>query len=231
MSYRDSQLPAKRMRFSLSNLMWAILSLALALVVFVQWRDLTALRQELRGSREQLGNLSIDNSSHAYAIRVQQPDPNLWRWRVYVPPNRNYRLMQVQGMIPPRTGKKDADWLAEISKASVVERGEHSGPEISDAFNVEMSLFHDRDQWRMETKPGHDVTQFAPSFIGDWLEPLNRSESTEGLVDHQREYSDREPIVLLQLEQPISNPAVGGGTKFSEPTVPAPGIVLWLEPK
>ncbi len=226
----------RRPRFSSATLLLAFAIVALALVVILQRREISPLRAELLQLRQQRGQLMIENPARAYAVRVPQPDPNLWRWRVYLPPHQKYRLVNVQGTIPPRLispqkGKDDSTWVADLNQAPSVARCEHTGPELSGEFNVEVSLFHYEDRWRVVVDPGHDITELPPSFIeGDWLAPTDRCESTENLVGNQRDYGDHEPIVLLQLEKPVVSPAPGGGTKRSEPTVPAPGIALWLEP-
>ncbi|HEX4414391.1 MAG TPA: LapA family protein [Lacipirellulaceae bacterium] len=219
-----------RARFSLATILIAFLIIGLALVVVLQRWQIGPLRRELRAMREQLGSLTINDVSRVYAIQVRQPDPNLWRWRIYLPSGHDYCIREVEGTLPSRMGKQDKDWLEEVKNAQYgVGRGEYSGSELNGELNIEASLFDTGKSWRFCVRPGNNVTELPPSFIGDWLGDISRIESSATSKDAQMEFDPREPIILLHLEQPVLKPITGGGTQSTESATPTHGIVIWLE--
>lgn len=98
---------ARRVRFSLRNLllMMTILALALGLVV-VGWNNHRldeinqALEAENRRLRDEVGELSIEDPGKLHAIHVKSASYLEWIWRVWIPEGREYRLRCVTGEVP-----------------------------------------------------------------------------------------------------------------------------------
>lgn len=216
-------------RYSLRTALLLTTIIALAISVVLLWRDAEFARGVARRLRGEVGQFTIDDQTRVNAIQVRQPDPNLWRWRVYLPPGRPYKLRQAVGPLPSRVGMKDKDWLTAVKNNQYGSLGEHSGSEMQGELVVEASLFRQTDGWRFVTRPGDDVSFFPLTSLGTWLDELSRIERGDVSKNAQRVFERHEPIILLHLVKPVLKPTAGGGTQSTEDTKPAEGIVVWLE--
>lgn len=218
-----------RFRYSILNILVLMTIIALAICVVLLWRDAEFARGVARSLRGEVGQLTIDDKTRVIAIQVRQPDPHLWRWRVYLPPGRLYKLRQAAGPLPSRVGMKDKDWLTAVKNNQYGYLGEHSGNEMQGELVFEASLFRQEDGWRFVTRPGDDVSVFRSTFLGDWLGDSSRIERGDVSKNAQRVFERHEPIILLHLVKPILKPTAGGAIQSTEDPKPAEGIVVWLE--
>lgn len=217
-----------RFRFSLLTAILVLTIVALAIVVVLQWREIFPLETKVRQLRTEVGSLTIDDSSLSQAIQLRQQDPNIWRWRIYLPPGGQYKLKEAGGLLPPRAGKPDELWLQDVDKAKRgVSRGEFSGVPLEGEFTLEASLLRRENGWRFAATPGPGVTIYH--FEEDWPAELGRIVSSGVPSDAQRTLKPGERVLLLYLSMPQLTPAIGGGTRSEPPSSPAEGIVLWLE--
>jgi hypothetical protein len=216
-----------RIRFSLKELVLLFAFVSMAIAIVVQVRELVPLRAEVRQMRTELGKLSIDDATRVQAIEVRQPDPNMWRWRVHLPPGGKYKLLEFDGILPPRGTLSNQQWLDALKKAQYVGSGEFSSFELEGELTLEATLTPVDGKWKFETHPGGGESGYV--FTDNWPADTGRTERSDVWEDTQRIYKPGEPILLLWLPKPVKTPAPGGGVKLDAPTEPAEGIALWLE--
>lgn len=214
-------------RFSSLTAFALMTIVGLGIAVVLQWRELGPLRAEVRQMRTELGRLSIDDPSQVQAIEVRQPDPNLWRWRVYLPPGGQYKLCSFGGILPARGSQSNREWLNALKSAGVgISSSEFSNFKWEDELNFEASLISFDGRWKFETHPGGESRY---SLTDNWPADIGRYQASDIWETRQRTFSPGEPIVLLYLAKPVKAATPGGGTQTSVPTEPEEGIALWLE--
>ena len=79
-------------RFTLTSLLLLVTVLALACTLIVnnnQWREERAELEELRGIA---GRLVVSDITQVHATPVPTTAPLTWRWQIYLPPDKRYRL-------------------------------------------------------------------------------------------------------------------------------------------
>jgi hypothetical protein len=152
-------------RISLLSAILLTTIFGMGIVIFVQWRELGPLQSEVRQMRTQLGLLTIEDPSRVHAIEVRQPDSNLWRWRIYLPFGRKYRLVEFGGRLPARGLLSTQQWFDVLTKASIG-RGEYSGMDLAGEFTLEASFTQVDGQWKFETHPGGGSAHYA--FTDNW---------------------------------------------------------------
>jgi len=81
-----------RPRFSLSTLLLVTTIAALGVAVWQLGREVVPMREEVRRLRDEVGDLFVEDESKLCAIRVRTDDDLTWKWRVWIPPGRGYRL-------------------------------------------------------------------------------------------------------------------------------------------
>lgn len=97
----------RRLRVSLLTLMLLMTIAALAIGLVVVGRNNRRLEEanqslavENRRLRDEVGELSIDDPKKLYAIRIETDSYLDWRWRIWIPKGRTYRLRCVAGEVP-----------------------------------------------------------------------------------------------------------------------------------
>jgi hypothetical protein len=217
-----------RPRISLLTALLLMTILALVLVIVQLGRKLGPLTAEVHQLRQYAGHLSIDDASRIQAIEVRQPDPNLWRWRLYLPPGRQYKLLQFGGHLPPRRKLSNKDWLAELRKAPV-QKSEMTSDEFEGEFPVETTFTSVGDTWKLEMSWGDTISTARYTFQDNWP-AKHRHEESDIWPRQQRIFEPGEPILLLYLSKPALRRARGEGISSSVPAEPPEGIALWIEP-
>jgi hypothetical protein len=221
-------MPRFRPRFSLLTALLLMTIVGMAIVLVQLWREVGPLRLENRQMRTELGQLTIDVASQVQAIEVRQPDPNLWRWRLYLPPGGKYQLLEFGGILPARGGLSNQQWLDTLKNAQHgIGSGAFSGHMLEGELTLEATLRKENDQWKFATHPGGGASHYV--ITDDWLADTARIDASDIWEGQQCVYEPGEPILLLYLPKPVRTPAAGGGTSLSMPKEPAEGIILWLE--
>jgi hypothetical protein len=211
-------MPRFRPRLSLLTALLFMTIAGMALVIARLWREVGPLRGEVRELRQFVGELSIDDKTKILAIEVRQPDPNFWHWRVYLPPGKEYKLLQFDGLLPPRGKLSNKDWLAALRKAPV-NKSESTGEQFEGEFTIDTTLTPVGDTWKLEMFYLDGTMDARYAFQDNWPAERFRNEASDIWPLHQREYEPGEPIR-----------GVRGRVRPSISNKPAEGIALWLEP-
>ena len=218
-----------RPRISILSALLLMTIVGMAIVIVLQWRKLGPLRAEVRQARTHLGRLSIDDDSMVQAVRVRLPERDLWRWRVYLPPGGQYRLLEFGGALPARTGRANRQWLEAIKKTqNGIGKSEYSGSHLEGEVTIEASLSRQHDGWKLALHPFQSSSVYN-LFTSDWLSEYPRAVESQVSEYEQKTFKKGEPILLLLVTQPERTAAPEGGTKFSLPMKQAEGIAIWLE--
>jgi len=92
---------AKRFpRISILAALWLMTVVGMAIVIAQQWRLIKPMRDELTMLRNETGRLSIDDRRNFHAIRVRTGGEYVWKWRVWIPEGREYRINVATQNIP-----------------------------------------------------------------------------------------------------------------------------------
>jgi hypothetical protein len=142
-------MPRFRPRISLSSALLLMTIIGVAMVIFLQWREVGPLRAEVRGLRTELGQLNIDDSTKACAIQLQTGAPRHWKWRIYLPPGGTYEQLCYSGTLPSPKEYRDKAWFDRVKNGGVGS-GTMSGIETGE-FTLEAKLDKDGDQWVLLT--------------------------------------------------------------------------------
>lgn len=201
-----------RLRFSLTTLVLLTTITALAITVFLQWREVGPLRDEVRRLRDEVGEISLGDRDKIHAIRVHTPEPLVWKWRVWLPAGRRYRLRSEGGE-------------GAISKAGFPEEGgtmyvEPPADEGEEMW-VEYRIKQDRDgDWRgyMRTRSGSVGADNHP-----WAAEGGRVSTTAGVGASTRVGEADEVLVLARFR----TADVDSSTDIPDP---ADGFMVWIEP-
>ncbi|MCA9262067.1 MAG: hypothetical protein KDA61_22775 [Planctomycetales bacterium] len=88
------------MQFSIRRLLTLFVLVALGVTAYLQQRELIPLRAEVRALRREAGRLSVDDPARVTAIGIETFNQWAWRWRVWIPPGKNWELKFVAHDIP-----------------------------------------------------------------------------------------------------------------------------------
>jgi len=106
----------RRLRLSLLNALLLMTIVGLAIVVVQLWREAEPLRAELRGLRDEVGRLSIDDPAKPHAMQVRTGDKFAWKWRIWVPEGQKYRVKVAMQDIPA-TGFSTSNGMIALDKS------------------------------------------------------------------------------------------------------------------
>lgn len=82
----------KPRQFSIIHLLLITTIIALSITVTMLYREVGPMRQELKRLRSEVGELHIEDPRKLHAVRVET-DQNLdWKWRIWVPEGKRYRV-------------------------------------------------------------------------------------------------------------------------------------------
>lgn len=218
-----------RLRFSLLTLLLLLTIAALAVTVWRQSFEIEPLRQEVRRLRQEVGQLTIDDESKIYAIRVITADLDVHRFRVYLPKNRRFNLNTRNETIPGKLNTQSRqEWFASLPGSG------SSGNIDSGEFTIDVQVRPD------PKKPDH--WDFAYSINGrgggttgavvPWLADRRVwTISDEVHRGKQIELDANDGLVLFALRKGDLKEFPGGySTTGPDESKEHPGLMLWIEP-
>ncbi|HUE73718.1 MAG TPA: hypothetical protein VMP01_22760, partial [Pirellulaceae bacterium] len=168
---------------------------------------------EINRLRAEIGFLTIGDRTKVHALAQRSLNDYHWRWRVYLPPGKPWRLCQALGRIP-RQGFK------EIPHASgTIDDGE---------FTIEAFIGRDVDGQRRLVVATPSIRNSQSLDEAQFQELIKAGFSTTGIGFTRMEVLDpKAPILLLRLRQ--HEPIPGSPGSFRTSDEPEFGFMLWLE--
>jgi hypothetical protein len=212
------------LRFSLLTVFLLTTVVAMGIVIARLWREVGPLRAEVRQMRIDRGQLTIDNPTRAYGIQVRQYDKDLWRWRIYLPPGRQYSLHCLEGILPPRGQMPIRQWLDSMPQRDNVSMISGSG--LDGERTWEASIKERNGLWTVQTMPGRISTDIK--FKDNWFAGT-RLVGSDLQSDLQASFAPDQPILLLYIPKPDATTGAGGGISYDWPMGAAEGIAIWVE--
>jgi hypothetical protein len=197
-----------RPRISLLTALLLMTIIGMTIVIVQLWREVAPLRAEVRALRDETGRLSITNPTQFHAIRVRTDDDYVWKWRVWVPEGREYRINLAAAAIP-KTGFPIANGMVTLNQPG------------ESWIEYRISKSPDSDRWsdRLLT-PNGSVGGSGPS----WVTWKRQTSTGEGVSYNTESMDSGKPIVLAR--QRVSEKA----TDSRQIEDPAAGFMIWLEP-
>ena len=119
-SVSDSEPSRPRPRFSLLTLVLATTIVALSVVLWRVGNEVVPLRAEVKRLRNEVGELVVEDETKICAIQVRTDDDLTWKWRIWIPPGKKYKLKCTAGRIP-KEGFENRD----LDTISLRESGEY----------------------------------------------------------------------------------------------------------
>lgn len=90
----------KRVQFSLITVLLVVTIVGLAMMVVLLWKKSSATQAEVRGLRDEVGRLVVDDPSRVHVARVRTPGEHTWKWRVWIPEGKSYALKFRMSQVP-----------------------------------------------------------------------------------------------------------------------------------
>jgi hypothetical protein len=91
-----------RWRFSLRTLLLLVVIVCIAIPMGMQTYKLHRAETEIRRLRNEVGYLSVEESSKVHVIAVDMNEPDTWRWRIFLPQGVRYSWCLGFGDIPAK---------------------------------------------------------------------------------------------------------------------------------
>jgi hypothetical protein len=198
-----------RPRISLVGALLLMTIVALTIVVALQWRAVGPLRAEIRRLRDDAGVLAIDDKSKIHVIRVDTRDKLAWKWRIWLPEGQAIKV-HVTDDIAPKRGI-----ISGHGTMGIHDPGEHV---------VQFRIDKDRrnDLWE-GTLFGDNGS--VGGYDQPWVTWKSPSTNWSGVGTKTRSF---EPGKRIELIRHVVTESTAAGKP--NPTTPASGFAIWIEP-
>jgi hypothetical protein len=180
----------------------------LSIVVAQLWREVGPLREENRGLRDEVGRLSIDDPTKTSVIDLRTTDDFTWKWRVWIPEGRAYRLQMATEDIS-KTGYPSARGTISLDEAG----------ETWIEYRITPSPNSEHWMDKLSTP-----TASVGSSSQPWVQSQRHTSTGEG-VGHTTEAFEPGKNVLIARHR-VSQTA----TSSDQIEDPSAGFMIWLEP-
>lgn len=179
---------------------------ALALAVWRLSAELVPLRVENRRLRNGVGELTVEDESLLHAIKIEQPDDYTWKWRVWIPKGRAYRLHYQTSLI----GQSGAGQSS--ATITMDDPGEHW---------IEYRIRRDRDsgKWMDELATEQGT---VGSSQQDWIDWPQKTSTSEGVGRRTESFPTGVDVLLIRRR-------VSQASSSDQIENPSAGFMIWLE--
>jgi hypothetical protein len=225
---------------------------ALAVVLWQTQEQIGPMRAEIVRLRTETGRLTIDDPAKINAIQVNTGDTLSNQWRIYLPPERKYRVFCASGYLPDQQGPtfnawrtftqpmRDAGtafedfptlrdfWFDQVVKLGTV--AEVGPPNLSGEITLKALLVAGEDAWRLELQPGGSTPIQQPN--SDWLSDGRTRGAVHGDIPkvEQSTHPAEQRLLLMHMRRPVITESPGSWSSTS-PVGDADSIVVWIEPE
>ncbi len=210
-----------RLRFSLLNFMLLVTIICLGVGLWSQSRERAKLWDEVQKWRKEAGYFEIQDTQRVHAVRLPSIEDLTWRWRLYVPAGKQYKLHHMQGEIPRETGGSTTGHGWEV-----LESGEYV---VTCAIRKSA-----RGTWQLvfHTPSGRDASGIDDEYLG-WLQSPGHTSQATGVQDGVKLKRNEEPLVLLHLRAlPNATVDVSGSQSLGSSNFPGgatDGLMIWID--
>jgi hypothetical protein len=220
-----------RPRISLVAALLLMTIAGMAVLLVQKWRESDAQRQEIGRLRAELGYLSIDNENKVYVKQIDVNEPDIRRFRIYLPKNRKFKLyfrtLTVPGRQPNETGSA---WLATVLK-TIKRGGNQNIPNGEFTFEVQTRRNAvPKEHWELAC---HVLGSGDLSVLGapGLTDRRGWTITSDASLGKQQEMDPDDGLVLYSLREGAVKENKGRFTKIKpDDTVEAPGVILWIAP-
>jgi hypothetical protein len=182
--------------------------LACGITIAQLWREVGPLREKNRGLRDEVGRFSIDDPTKTNVIEVRTTVDFTWKWRVWIPEGRAYRLQMATEDIP-KTG-----YPAARGTISLDEPGEKW-------IEYRIAPSPNSEHWMDELST---PTASVGSSTQPWVKWQRRTGTGEG-VGHSTEVF--EPGINVLVARYRVSQTAASSDRIEDPSA---GFMIWLEP-
>lgn len=213
----------RRMRFSLLALILVTALFCIVLSHVLTSRELYHVRQEAKRLRDELGYLTIADESKLHAIAIAAEEgyfSKRWRWRIYFPAGREYRVCH-KFVDLPTDGIPDDNY--------------EFFSDVAGEMTLAASAVREPDgSWRLVlhyNSPGGPYSQTRSQVIaGDaWLREDASMSWNQAGAETTDSVEPGEPMVLLRMRRVQSVTLPGGAQRQMVDANPTDGLMLWIE--
>ena len=221
-------MPALKSKFRPKvSLLSFLLAISLVAVGFSHWhnsRKLHFVTSELLKLRSEAGYITVEDKSKFHALAIESGDPNIWKWRLFIPKGTKYKWNIAGENIPQSTPPAKPG----VSSISNEQYWETDTNVLVTAHLKEI----DSGDWilTVSSKIGNSKSQMGgvtlqiPADKMKWMRTVSSFENRE---IGTREIAIRDPhgpIILLQ-KRPCEKKPDGS---FKPSTGTMPGYMIWL---
>jgi hypothetical protein len=198
----------------------------LAFTIWQMGREIVPLRSTIRGLRQELGQFEVNDHDvdQLHVQRAKSITASAWKWRVYLPPGKEYSLCVTEGDMPDMPPHELAKWLTdhqdELSSVGSLEQGQ---------FTLEMAVERYGNRWwlsHVTRNQFHNLIQLKCE--NDWYANLQGEESySDAPYERVGKFSTEEPIVLFHVRR--GEKVQLDGAWIKEPVSgDAQTLVIWI---
>lgn len=188
----------------------------MAIVIVRLWNEVGPQRVELRRLRDELGVLTIEDSSKLHAIQVQTNDNLQWKWRIWAPDDDEYTLRFKWGEVPK-------DGFPELDVGCSIEPGENL---------ITLTLQKDRNdgEWktRVETTSGDGIYRSIREPEPWFLWTINHIDRDGVEFSTEVEPTPKKQF-LLQRFRTVDDELKAKGLDPTKSDELLPGFLIWVE--
>lgn len=203
-------------RVSLATLLLLTALVATSITSLMLWVELVPLRQEVYRLRDEVGELVIRDETKLHAVQIpveKTPTRREWRWRVWWPAGRAYRLHCKEGQIPFEGIPPGSGWNHVEGGAPVVVRYVETQDPESRQWTGRVSC----------QSTGYGSSADFRSTAVDWYSAPNLQTLVGGVTERTKLFDLDEPVVLHRFLVRAD---------VTSTTIPelSDGLMIWLEP-
>ncbi|MEO1498589.1 MAG: hypothetical protein AAFV43_15705 [Planctomycetota bacterium] len=226
-----------RFRLSLLNLLLITALAAASLAIATLWREVGPLRDEVLGYRQQLGYLTVPagEADRVHAVAVESERRHEWRFRVFLPEGRTYRLYFREGELPRRTPEliEAKDYYAAVrSSGSGSSRKIDPGEHLLSFRVARADSQGDLSDWTFATRmPGRGALGSVTTTVPWMADERAWSTSTSMVNRSQKSFAADQPLPLLSVRRDVVEELPSGGWSATSPkqSQASDGFAWWIE--